>query len=209
MGICLRYEKNKDDAAALLNLAFFKILTRLDQYKDNVPFEAWAKRVTINTLIDEFRKKNKDQHQFVESFDHSLPLSFMDFNEADQRFDAEDLERMIRDLPEMSQKVFNLYIIDGYNHKEIGEMLHISEGTSMASFHCTKNTEGNDPSDHQPRSLCNAMTEKDLKKLFQKKFGEREVSYEPGSWSAVEQMLDKATPVAWYRRSEIVQRALC
>ena len=130
MGICLRYEKNKDDAAALLNLAFFKILTRLDQYKDNVPFEAWAKRVTINTLIDEFRKKNKDQHQFVESFDHSLPLSFMDFNEADQRFDAEDLERMIRDLPEMSQKVFNLYIVDGYNHKEIGEMLHISEGTS-------------------------------------------------------------------------------
>ena len=54
----------------------------------------------------------------------------MDFNEADQRFDAEDLERMIRDLPEMSQKVFNLYIVDGYNHKEIGEMLHISEGTS-------------------------------------------------------------------------------
>ena len=52
------------------------------------------------------------------------------------------------------------------------------------------------------------MTEKDLKKLFQKKFGEREVSYEPGSWSAVEQMLDKATPVAWYRRPEIVQRGL-
>jgi hypothetical protein len=52
------------------------------------------------------------------------------------------------------------------------------------------------------------MTEKDLKKLFQKKFGEREVPYEPGSWSAVEQMLDKATPVAWYRRQKIVQRGL-
>jgi hypothetical protein len=52
------------------------------------------------------------------------------------------------------------------------------------------------------------MTEKDLKKLFQKNFGEREVPYEPGSWSAVEQMLDKATPVAWYRRPEIVQRGL-
>jgi hypothetical protein len=52
------------------------------------------------------------------------------------------------------------------------------------------------------------MTEKDLKKLFQKKFGEREVPYEPGSWSAVEQMLDKAIPVAWYRRPEIVQKGL-
>jgi hypothetical protein len=52
------------------------------------------------------------------------------------------------------------------------------------------------------------MTEKDLKKLFQKKFGEREVPYEPSSWSALEQMLDKATPVAWYRRPEIVQKGL-
>ena len=130
MAVCNRYEKNNEDAEELLNLAFYKILTKLDKYKPEIPFEAWARRITINTIIDEFRKKNKDQHQFVESFDHSLPLSFMDFNEADQRFDAEDLERMIRDLPEMSQKVFNLYIVDGYNHKEIGEMLHISEGTS-------------------------------------------------------------------------------
>jgi len=52
------------------------------------------------------------------------------------------------------------------------------------------------------------MTEKDLKKLFQKKFGEREVPYESSSWSALEQMLDKATPVAWYRRPEIVQKGL-
>lgn len=130
MGVCLRYERNKEEAESLLNMAFFKILTRLDKYSDKVPFEAWAKRVTINTIIDEFRKRNNDKHKFVESFDHSMPLSSMDYNEADQRFDAENLENMIRQLPPMSQKVFNLYIIDGYNHKEIGEMLNISEGTS-------------------------------------------------------------------------------
>lgn len=130
MGVCLRYEKNKEEAESLLNMAFFKILTRLDKYDDNIPFEAWAKRVTINTIIDEFRKRNNDKHKFVDSFDHSLPLETMDYNEADRRFDAENLERMIRELPPMSQKVFNLYIIDGYNHKEIGEMLSISEGTS-------------------------------------------------------------------------------
>ncbi len=130
MGICLRYEKNREDAEALLNLAFFKILTRMDQYSDAIPFEAWAKRVTINTVIDEFRKKTRDKLDFVESFDYSMPLDAMDFNEADQRFDAGELEAMIRTLPPVSQKVFNLYIVDGYNHKEIGEMLSISEGTS-------------------------------------------------------------------------------
>ncbi len=130
MGICLRYEKNKEDAEVLLNSSFFKILTKIDKYQRDIPFEAWAKRVTINTIIDEFRKRKNDKHQFVETFDHSMPIESMDFNEADQRFDAEDLENMIRNLPPMSQKVFNLYIVDGYNHKEIGEMLNISEGTS-------------------------------------------------------------------------------
>jgi len=130
MGICLRYEKNREDAEALLNMAFFKILTRMDQYSDAIPFEAWAKRVTINTVIDEFRKKTRDKLDFVESFDHSMPLDSMDYNEAEQRYDAESLEALIRTLPPVSQKVFNLYIVDGYNHKEIGEMLSISEGTS-------------------------------------------------------------------------------
>ena len=58
------------------------------------------------------------------------PLHVMDYNEADKRFDEEELLIMIRQLPPMSQKVFNLYVIDGYNHKEIGEQLNISEGTS-------------------------------------------------------------------------------
>jgi RNA polymerase sigma-70 factor (ECF subfamily) len=57
-------------------------------------------------------------------------LTMMDYNEADKMFDAEELEIMIRTLPPTSQKVFNLYVIDGYNHKEIGEQLNISEGTS-------------------------------------------------------------------------------
>ncbi len=58
------------------------------------------------------------------------PLTVMDYNEADKKFDAEELQMMIRSLPPVSQKVFNIYVIDGYNHKEIGEQLNISEGTS-------------------------------------------------------------------------------
>ena len=130
MSVCLRYEKNKESAEELLNLAFYKILTKLDKYAPNVPFEAWIRRVTINTIIDEFRKKSRDKHTFLEKLEGSIPIANMNYNEADQKFDAAELEEMIRQLPETSQKVFNLYIIDGYNHREIGEMLGISEGTS-------------------------------------------------------------------------------
>lgn len=131
MSICSRYEKNKADAEALLNFAFYKILTNLQHFdSQKLPFDSWCRRITINTLIDEFRKKQKDQHQFVDQLENHVPLTTMDYNEADQKFDAEDLEQMIRNLPTVSQKVFNLYIVDGYSHKEIAEMLTITESTS-------------------------------------------------------------------------------
>jgi RNA polymerase sigma factor (sigma-70 family) len=131
MAVCSRYEKNKDDAEAILNKAFYKILTKLDLFDaSKSPFDAWCRKVVINTIIDEFRKRKNDQLDFVESLDHSMPLNTMDYNEADRKFDAEELEKMIRDLPTVSQKVFNLYIVDGYSHKEIAEMLSISENTS-------------------------------------------------------------------------------
>lgn len=130
MAVCLRYEKNRDDAEILLNEAFFKILTKLDLYQPNVPFEAWAKRITINTIIDELRRKQRDKLELVESMEFNLPLQTMDYNEADQKFDAEELVEMIRKLPPVTQKVFNLYVVDGYNHKEIADMLSMSEGTS-------------------------------------------------------------------------------
>jgi len=130
MSVGLRYEKNKEFAEELVNLAFYKILTKLDKYQEHVPFEAWIRRITINTIIDEFRKKSRDRHTFMEKLEGSVPISQMDYNEADKKFDAAELEDMIQKLPDVSQKVFNLYIIDGYNHKEIGELLGISEGTS-------------------------------------------------------------------------------
>lgn len=130
MSICMRYEKNKEDAEALLNQAFFKILTNLKKRPENAPFEAWIRRITINTVIDEYRKKKRSQLDYLEEPMLVAPISEMSYNEADQKLDAEDLENIIKQLPPVSQTVFNLYVIDGYNHKEIGEKLNISEGTS-------------------------------------------------------------------------------
>ncbi len=130
MAVCLRYEANKDDAEFMLNKIFYKILKSLDRYDDKAPFEAWIRRIAINTEIDEFRRKNRQKVDYHENISEVAPISVMDYNEADKKFDAEELENMIRQLPPVSQQVFNLYVVDGYNHKEIAEKLSMSEGTS-------------------------------------------------------------------------------
>jgi len=132
MSVCMRYEKNREEATALLNMGFLKILKNLDKRQEKVPFEAWIRRIMINTVIDEYRKNKKtagliEYEDFQEETQHN---QLYDHNEADKQFDAEELENMIKRLPPISQKVFNLHVIDGYSHKEIGTMLNISDGTS-------------------------------------------------------------------------------
>lgn len=132
MGICIRYTRQEADALALVNLGFLKILQNLDRRRERVPFEAWLRRIMINTVIDDFRKQKryKETHQPSE-FDGSVVYdSHVELNEAALRLDAEALERLITRLPDVSQQVFNLYAIDGFSHKEIGKMLGISDGTS-------------------------------------------------------------------------------
>lgn len=131
MAICLRYSSNREDAEALLNTVFLKIITHLDKYKQDVPFGSWISRITVNTIIDEFRRdKKRKEHMSSVDFQEVSSSHPVDFNEAAQELEAEELEAMIQRLPDMSRKVFNLYAIEGYTHKEIGEMLSISDGTS-------------------------------------------------------------------------------
>lgn len=133
MGVCRRYTRQEQDAVSLVNAGYFKVLTQLEKYKTHVPFEAWVRRIMINTCIDEFRKNKRrqahiDYRDFQES--HEQNNSGIDLNEADLRFDAEAVEQMIRVLPEMTREVFNLFAIDGYSHKEIAAQMGISVGTS-------------------------------------------------------------------------------
>ncbi len=132
MSICLRYHREESDAAAVLNQGFLKIITKMDTYRPKIPFEAWIRRIMINTIIDEYRK-NRHVKELIEYKDFSeieASSELVDLNEADKQFDAAQLEALIQQLPSMTQKVFNLFAIDGYTHKEIAEMLKISAGTS-------------------------------------------------------------------------------
>lgn len=132
LSICLRYERNKEDAEFMLNQGFMKVLTKLDQYSQDKPFEAWLRRIMINTIIDNYRKTNKENSiiQFKDIASDGTDRDWVDYNLADMQFEAEELRAMISTLPPESLKVFNLYTVEGYAHKEIAEMLGISDGTS-------------------------------------------------------------------------------
>lgn len=132
VGVCRRYRREEDEVMAMMNEGFLKILDNLAKYRRDVPFDAWIRRVMINVLIDDFRK-NKHIRELVEHTDFSevqFAEDAFDMNEADKQFDVEQLESFILELPPVSRKVFNLFAIDGYSHREIGDMLNISEGTS-------------------------------------------------------------------------------
>jgi RNA polymerase sigma factor (sigma-70 family) len=130
MSICYRYVNSTEEAKEMLNIGFLKILTNMDKYKPEVPFKMWIRRVMINTLIDEYRKKkiHEDRIQYVENYIEAP--DFADINPVLARMDVEQIGAFIKKLPPMSQKVFNLFVVDGYGHKEISNMLGMSEGTS-------------------------------------------------------------------------------
>ena len=132
MSVCFRYHHNEEDARSALNTGSMKILKGLEAIEGDVNFNAWSRRIMVNTLIDEYRR-GKKHHEHISYKETDRELEFTDsssVNEGEDSLGYENLISLIRELPPVSAQVFNLYVIDGYNHKEIGEFLGISEGTS-------------------------------------------------------------------------------
>jgi len=130
MSICIRYTRNQDRAKEVLNMGFFKVLTNLDKYDQTAPFKPWLRRVMINTLINEYKKEKVHYGNMMYVEEYHETDKFADINAAMTKVNAEQIYAFIAKLPPASQQVFNLYFIDGFKHREIAEMLHITEGTS-------------------------------------------------------------------------------
>lgn len=134
MSICLRYSTNRDEAVGWVNICFAKAIEKIDQFDDKrkEPFEAWLQTLSLRTLIDQFRKeKRHDQHIHPSAQPEDVSSEAnVSYNLGEMNLAVEDLYRLIAELPESTRIVFNLYAIDGYKHKEISELLNISEGTS-------------------------------------------------------------------------------
>jgi len=129
-GICLRYAHDHPTAEDLLQEGFIKVFNKLDMYRYEGSFEGWMKRIFINTAIEHYRKASN--RKFFVEIENAEDLSLN--NSALDDLVASDLMKIVQKLPNGYRTVFNLYAIEGYNHKEISKMLGISEGTSKSQL---------------------------------------------------------------------------
>lgn len=128
--VCLRYCKNADDAQDLLQEGFIKIFKNLEKYRGDGSFEGWIRRIFVNTSIEHFRKavKNTTLTEIQE-----VTIEDKEWNALDNLAER-DIINMVQELSPGYRQVFNMYVIEGYSHKDIGEILGISEGTSKSQL---------------------------------------------------------------------------
>jgi RNA polymerase sigma-70 factor (ECF subfamily) len=122
---CRRYTQDREEQLEIVNSGMLRVFQKLDQFQFRGSLEGWVRRIIFHTLSDYFRKANR-QTTFLEISE----LDRADQQEALPNLYLEDVHRMIDLLPDATREVFLLYAIEGYNHREIGERLSISEGTS-------------------------------------------------------------------------------
>ena len=126
--LSLKYSKNYAEAQDNLQDAFISIFENIHQFKNKGSFEGWMKRITINTAL----KRYRNQKVFSLNYEENIVQPENDFNE--QTISLQTLLKCIQELPNRYRMVFNLYVLDGYSHKEIAEMMEISEGTSKSNL---------------------------------------------------------------------------
>ncbi|MFN0034777.1 MAG: RNA polymerase sigma factor [Saprospiraceae bacterium] len=131
MSICLRYTKGRDEAVEILNDAFLKVFKHLDQYDSAYPFKPWLRRILVNSAIDYHRKNRNltttlDLAAAAELAAEDLPLPKLSQDE--------DVLPILQKLSPAYRVVFNLYVMEGYAHQEIAEMLGIDVRTSRSNF---------------------------------------------------------------------------
>lgn len=136
-GICLRYGGNATEAEDILQNGFLRLFTHLYQFRFEGSFEGWVRKIFVTTAINYYRQNLK--------FSHDVELSEV---REDATLDAEvlsviaarELLAIIQSLPVGYRTVFNMYVIERYDHKEIAAMLGISEGTSKSQLHRAKSS---------------------------------------------------------------------
>lgn len=129
--ICLRYTNDRDEAMSVVNLSFARIMMNLKKYDSKQPLKVWIRKVTLNCIIDEFRKSKsyKEHLQLGNDMKMEQANSISDHQSIGSNL-AEVVQTKLKLLSPVTRSVFNLYAVDGFKHREIAEMLNISEGTS-------------------------------------------------------------------------------
>lgn len=127
--LCLKYSRNRQEAEDNLQDSFITIFKKIDQYKHKGAFEGWLKRITINTALQRYRSKGMLNIVNEETIEHDVNIE-----RASEDISLDFLLNCIQELPDRYRMVFNLYVLDGYSHKDIADMLSISSGTSKSNL---------------------------------------------------------------------------
>lgn len=129
-GVCLRYAASAEEAQDILQEGFIKVYKKISSYRGDGSFEGWVRRIFVNTAIEHFRKKTYLQPitEQEESTIEGKYLSVLD-NLAEK-----DIIQLVQQLSPGYRTVFNMYVIEGYTHKQIADALGISEGTSKSQL---------------------------------------------------------------------------
>lgn len=130
MGVCLRYSNNEEDALDILHEAFIKIFRNIGKYQPGTSLTAWIRRIMVNTAIDYYRKSIRRR---TEDITQAFNVSSKETDAVSQCTEKEILES-VQELSPAYRAVFNLYVIEGYSHKEIASILDITESTSRSNL---------------------------------------------------------------------------
>ena len=127
--ICLRYMNNEDEAKDALQEGFIKVVKNVHKFKFTGSFEGWLKRIFVNTSIEQIRKRKKhlDIDEMHGNLQHTDSIKT-------GNMDVEKMMELVQKLPEGYRTVFNMYVIDGFSHKEISDKLGVSESTSKSQL---------------------------------------------------------------------------
>ncbi|MCB0618996.1 MAG: RNA polymerase sigma factor [Saprospiraceae bacterium] len=130
MGVCLRYANNSDDALDILHEGFIKVFKHIAKYQPGTSLTAWIRRIMVNTAIDYYRKNIRRRTEDLEqAYDVESPQA-----DAISQCTEKEILAAVQELSPAYRTVFNLYVIEGYSHKEIAELLDITESTSRSNL---------------------------------------------------------------------------
>ncbi|PRY12422.1 RNA polymerase sigma-70 factor (ECF subfamily) [Pontibacter ummariensis] len=130
MAVCVRYTSSRFEAEDIFHEAFVKVFKHIDSYSGG-SFEGWVRRIFVNTAINHYHKNRKYQEQLdYSTIEESTPST----EDIISQISGQELQALINLMPEGYKLVFNLYVVEGYNHREIGEALNIAEGTSKSQL---------------------------------------------------------------------------
>src|SRR5688572_20846243 len=128
--VCLRYAGNAEEAEDIVQEGFIKVFKKMDSFRSEGSFEGWIRRIFVNTAIEHFRRKNYLQ-PVTEKEENTVEGKYLSVLDS---LAEKDVIALIQQLSPGYRAVFNMYVIEGYTHKEIADILGISEGTSKSQL---------------------------------------------------------------------------